>query len=40
MKTRITKSILEFTQPNNDQKLPNFLGHGHGDNATCNVFHR
>ena len=38
--TRTTKSILEFTRPNNDQKLPNFPGQGHRDNATCNVFHR
>ena len=34
------KTLLEFAQPNNDQKLPNFQGHGHKDNATCNVFHR
>ena len=23
-----------------DQKLPNFQGHGHRDDAACNVFHR
>ena len=38
--TALLQQELEFTQPNSDQKLPNFQGYGDRDNATCNVFHR
>ena len=40
LQQEITKSILEFTGSNNDQKLPVLKRYGHRDDARCNVFHR